>query len=245
MLMRATFGEPVAGMAGMLAVVLVCACSSCGSQQATKPPPIPMPTGSLTDVEGNVYPTIKIGQQEWMVKNLKTVTYNDGTPIPNVTDGPTWSTLASDAYSWYDNAVGNKDVYGALYNWYAVNTKKLCPTGWSMPSNGSWSTLVTAVGGDSVAGGRTKEVGTTLWQPPNTGATNQSGFSARPAGFRNVAGSFDEKGQNGIWWSSDQKIVSLPGTAYFSHVTSTSSALVSATSPFTTGYSVRCFRSAN
>jgi uncharacterized protein (TIGR02145 family) len=242
MQMCAMFREPAVGM---LAVVLVSACGSCGPQQATKPPPIPMPTGSVTDIEGNVYPTIKIGQQEWMVENLKTVTYNDGSPIPNVTDGPTWSNLPSDAYSWYDNGVANKDVYGALYNWYAVNTKKLCPTGWSMPSSSSWSNLASAAGGDTVAGGRMKEVGTTLWQAPNTGATNQSGFSARPAGFRNVAGSFDQKGQNGIWWCSDQKIVSLPATAYFSHVTSTSSALVGATSPFTTGYSVRCMRGVN
>ena len=89
-----------------------------------------------------------------MAENLKTATHNDGTPIPNVTDGPTWSSLGSDAYSWYENDVANKDVYGALYNWYAVNKKRLCPTGWSMPSSSGWNLLASAAGGDTVAGGR-------------------------------------------------------------------------------------------
>src|SRR5664279_5132321 len=101
---RATFRGPAAGI---LAVVLVSACSSCGPQAAGNPPPIPPPTGSVTDVQGNVYPTIKIGQQEWMVENLKTTTYNDGNAIPNVTDMSTWANLASDAYSWFDNDVAN------------------------------------------------------------------------------------------------------------------------------------------
>jgi hypothetical protein len=115
----------------VLAAVLVSACSSCGPQQGTKPPPVPMPTGSVTDVEVNVYPTIKIGQQEWMVENLKTTKYNDGSSIPNVTDNTAWAHLTSAAYSWIDNDVANKDTYGALYNWWAVDSTKLCPTGWS------------------------------------------------------------------------------------------------------------------
>ena len=110
-------------LAGVVAAVM--GCVDIGS---SAPPVPPMPTGSVTDVEGNVYPTIVIGKQEWMVLNLKTTTYNDGTPIPNVADGPTWANLVTDAYAWYDNdAVANEALYGALYNWYAVDTGKLCP----------------------------------------------------------------------------------------------------------------------
>jgi uncharacterized protein (TIGR02145 family) len=229
----------------MLAVVLVCACSSCGPQQTAKPPPVPHPTGSVTDVEGNVYPTIKIGQQEWMVENLKTTTYNDGTSIPNVTDMTTWANLSSDAYSWSGNDVANKDVYGALYNWWAVNTKKLCPTGWSIPSSDNWGPLVTSAGGKGVAGGRMKETGTALWQAPNAGATNESGFSARPAGSRYLDGGFVYKGEFAFWWCSDQKLLSLPATAWFWEVSSTNTASVGGESQLPMGYSVRCMRLAN
>jgi uncharacterized protein (TIGR02145 family) len=227
--------------AAMLAVALGSACG----QQATRPPTIPTPTGSVTDVEGNVYPTIKIGHQEWMVENLRTVTYNDGTPIPNVTDGPAWSKLASDAYSWYDNDVANKDVYGALYNWYAVDKKKLCPAGWSIPSSDSWGVLANSLGGKAVSGGRMKEMGTTRWDPPNTGATNASGFSARPAGSRYLDGGFVYKGQFAFWWCSDQKLLSLPATSWFWDVTSTTADSGGAQSQWPMGYSVRCLRAAD
>lgn len=201
-----------------------------------------MPTGSVTDVEGNVYPTIKIGQQEWMVENLKTTTYNDGTPIPNVTDMSAWANLASDAYSWFDNDVSNKDLYGALYNWSAVNKKTLCPTGWAIPSSDSWGVIVSTEGGKSVAGGRMKEVGTKLWQAPNAGATNQSGFSARPAGARFLDGSFVYKGQYAFWWCSDEKLLSLPATAWFWNVSAADTASTGGQSQLPMGYSVRCVR---
>jgi uncharacterized protein (TIGR02145 family) len=225
----------------MLAVVVVSACGSCEPQQ-DKPPQIPMPTGSVTDVEGNVYPTIKIGQQEWMVENLKTTTYNDGTSIPDVTDMSTWANLSSDAYSWFDNDVANKDLYGALYNWEAVDKKLLCPAGWSIPSSDTWGLLVSAEGGKSAAGGRMKEVGTTLWQAPNAGATNQSGFSARPAGARYLDGSFVYQGQYAFWWCSDQELLSLPATAWFWNLSATDAASTGGQSQFPMGYSVRCVR---
>ena len=204
-----------------------------------------MPTGSVTDIEGNVYPTIKIGQQEWMVENLKTATYNDGTPIPSVTDGPAWSNLTSDAYCWYDNDVANKDAYGALYNWYAVNKKKLCPAGWSMPSSDSWDALAEYLGGKAVSGGRMKEPGTDRWQAPNAGATNESGFSARPAGSRYLDGAFVDKGEFAFWWCSDLKLLSLPPTSWFWDLNSTTASAGGFQSQWPMGYSVRCFRSAN
>lgn len=230
----------------ILAVVLVSACGSCGPQQAAKPPPvIPTPTGSVTDVEGNVYPTIKIGQQEWMVENLKTATYNDGTSISNVTDNAAWANLSSAAFSWVGNDVANKDVYGALYNWYAVDSMKLCPIGWSIPSADNWSPLVSTEGGALAAGGRMKEVGTTLWQAPNTGATDESGFSARPAGARDLTGAFVYKGQYAFWWCSDEKLLSLPATASFLHVSAADAAAQSGQAQLPTGHSVRCWRAAN
>jgi len=204
-----------------------------------------MPTGSVTDVEGHVYPTIRIGQQEWIVTNLKTATYNDGTPIPNVTDDATWTNLSSPAYSWPDNDPSQGDPYGALYNWYAVDTKKLCPTGWSVPSRDGWDALVSTEGGKLVAGGRLKEAGTALWQAPNLGATNESGFSARPAGARELAGDFAYRGQYAFWWSSDEKLLSLPGTAAFWHVSAADALAQDGQSQFPTGYSVRCSRLAN
>jgi uncharacterized protein (TIGR02145 family) len=225
----------------VLAIALAVACSSCGSQAAA-PPPIPMPTGSVTDIEGNVYPTIKIGQQEWMVENLKTTTYNDGTSIPDVTDDTAWANLTYGAYSWIGNDVANKDVFGALYNWWAVDSTKLCPTGWSMPSTDTWSPLVTAEGGTLKAGGRMKDVGTTLWQAPNTGATNASGFSARPAGARDLTGSFVYEGQFAIWWCSDEDPLTLPATAGFMHLAATDALAQTGQSQLPFGYSVRCLR---
>jgi uncharacterized protein (TIGR02145 family) len=227
-----------------LAVLLFSACGSCGPQQA-KPTPIPQPTGSVSDVEGNVYPTIKIGQQEWMVENLKTATYNTGAPIPNVTDMAAWSNLSSPAYSWPDNDATNKDVYGALYNWYAVGTNQLCPAGWTIPSSDIWGTLVDTQGGKSGAGGRLKEVGTALWLAPNAGATNQSGFSARPAGSRDLDGSFVYRGKNAFWWCSDQKLLSLPATAWFWQTTYDNASSVGGQGQLPTGFSVRCMRAAN
>lgn len=240
--MRVMFRQPVVAM---LVAVLGSACTSCGPQPAATPPPSPMPTGSVTDIEGNVYPTIKIGKQEWMVQNLETTTFNNGTPIPNVTDMSAWANLSSPAYTWVDNDVANKDTYGALYNWYAVGTNQLCPDGWSIPSSTNWGPLVDTEGGKSVAGGRLKEVGTTLWLSPNAGATNQSGFSARPAGSRELDGSFAYKGQNSFWWCSDQQLLSLPSTAWFWQAAYDNASSVGGQSQLPKGLSVRCMRLAN
>ena len=224
-------------------VLTVAACDVLSSA----PPVPPTPTGSVTDVEGNVYPTIVIGKQEWMVLNLKTTTYNDGTPIPNVTDAATWANLdLSGAYAWYDNdAVANEALYGALYNWYAVDTGKLCPAGWAMPSQDNWGALADALGGDVGAGGPMKEPGTVHWQAPNAGATNLSGFTALPGGRRYIDGSFDSKGQAALWWTSEDVLISLPADARFADVSSElPSAGTSGEAQVTNGHSIRCFRAA-
>ena len=156
---------------------------------------------TVTDVDGNVYHTVKIGTQTWTVENLRTTKYNDGTAIPLVTDGTAWSNPTTGAYCWYNNdATTNKATYGALYNWYAMHTGKLAPTGWHVPADSEWATLTAFLGGEDSAGGKLKD--TTHWSLPNMAATNETGFSALPGGRRNNNGSFDGVGDAGFWWSS-------------------------------------------
>ena len=145
----------------------------------------PEKTGTVTDIDGNVYKTIKIGDQWWMAENLKVTHYRDGTSIPHVTDNNEWAGLTTGAYCAYDNNESNVDTYGYLYNWYAVgDNRNIAPNGWHVPTDEEWQTLVVYLGGYSVAGGKLKEAGTEHWNSPNTGATNESGFCALPGGYR-------------------------------------------------------------
>jgi uncharacterized protein (TIGR02145 family) len=167
--------------------------------------------GSVSDIDGNIYKIIQIGTQTWMAENLKTTRYNDGSNIPNVTGDGEWMDLTTGAYCWYNNQETTyKNTYGALYNWYSVNTGKLCPTGWHVPSKDEWTILATYLGGVELAGGKLKESGTTHWQSPNTGATNTTRFTALPGGVRDVSsdfgGFFLRFGSNGFWWSSNPGI---------------------------------------
>jgi Fibrobacter succinogenes major domain (Fib_succ_major). len=162
-------------------------------------------THSIKDVDGNKYKTVTIGTQVWMAENLKTTKYNDGTEIPLVTNNDNWAKLTTPAYSWYDNDTSeNKKTYGALYNWYSVNTNKLCPKGWHVPTDGDWMIMVTYLKEGESVGGSMKEVGTNHWKIPNTGATNKSGFTALPGGYRSVEGIFNYIGIFGYWWSSTE-----------------------------------------
>lgn len=149
------------------------------------------------------YKTVKIGNQVWMVENLRTKKYNDGMDIQLVTDDKEWEGLTTPAYCWYKNDADTyKAAYGNLYNWYAVSTGKLCPTGWHVPTDAEWTTLTTYWGGENVAGGKLKEEGTIHWKSPNTEATNESGFSALPGGCRVYHGTFLGLGSYGGWWSA-------------------------------------------
>ena len=144
---------------------------------------------TVTDIDSNVYHTVTIGTQVWMVENLKTTRYNDGQEIPLVTDTVSWENLTSPGYSWFNNDTVFKKSYGALYNWYTVNTGKLAPAGWHVPTLTEWNTLAAFLGGNTTAGGKMKSTGTIesdtgLWYSPNTNATNSSGFTAIPGGYR-------------------------------------------------------------
>ena len=159
---------------------------------------------TVTDYDGNVYPTVTIDTQTWMAKNLRTTRYNDGSGIPLVKDSAAWIILETPGYCWYNNdSMANAEPYGALYNWYAADTSKLCPAGWHVPRDDEWTALTDYIGGEDGAGGKLKEAGTTHWMVPDTGATNEYGFTALPGGFRGTFdGRFDDKGASGAWWSS-------------------------------------------
>jgi uncharacterized protein (TIGR02145 family) len=162
-------------------------------------------SGTIKDIDGNVYTSVTIGTQIWMVENLKTTKNNDGSSIPNVSDALAWTTLTTPAYCWYNNDASTyKATYGALYNWYTVNLGKLCPTGWHVPTDSEWTILTTYLGGESIAGGKIKEIGTTHWETPNTGATNECGFTALPGGLLTDAGRFFMNGYYSGWWSSTE-----------------------------------------
>jgi uncharacterized protein (TIGR02145 family) len=155
-----------------------------------------------------------IGTQIWSTNNLDVSTYRDGTPIPQVTDPTQWQNLTTGAWCYYNNDPANGAIYGKLYNWYAAagihdndpNTpnKILAPVGWHVPSDAEWTTLTNFLGGSTLAGGKMKAVGTSLWQSPNTGATNESGFTGLPGGFLINAGNFGNIGQDAYWWSSTE-----------------------------------------
>ena len=162
--------------------------------------------GTMTDQDGNVYKTVTIGTQTWMAENLRTTKYNDGTAIPTVTDNDEWGDLTDGAFCNY-NDTANIDyiaTYGRLYNWYTVNTGKLAPIGWHVPTDAEWTTLSDYLGGLSITAGKLKEAGTTHWYSPNTGATNETGFTALPGGSRSSNGTFGNIGNYGYWWSTTE-----------------------------------------
>jgi uncharacterized protein (TIGR02145 family) len=164
--------------------------------------------------DGETYKIVKIGTQVWFVDNLKSTKYNDGTLIPVVAGVGTLWTLDTPAYCWYQNdSATYKDRFGALYNWFAVKTGKLCPLGWHVPTDLEWTILTDFLGGNNVAGAKLKS--TSGWDSPNevaANSTNESGFTALPGGCRNWLGNFlhsvDDLGSGywgyGYWWSSTE-----------------------------------------
>ena len=157
---------------------------------------------AIQDIDGNYYDIVTIGTQVWIMENLKTTKFSDNTSIPIVTDYNVWGGLSTPGFCWYNNdEAANKYIYGALYNFYAINTAKLCPAGWHVPTEVEWTTLEQYL--VTNAGGKLKETGITHWVDPNSGATNETGFTALPGGYRYVTGySFYDIGIQGHFWSS-------------------------------------------
>ena len=179
---------------------------------------INVPGPTVTDIDGNTYQSVTNCGLTFTKTNLNVSKYSDGTLIPQVTDGTQWANLTTGAWCYYNNATANGTTYGKLYNWYAVAgiydaaslanpalRKKLAPTGWHIPTDAEWTQLTDCLGGAIVAGGKMKSIGTSLWQSPNTAATNESGFTGLPAGIRRYStGPFGDIGNLGNWWSSSE-----------------------------------------
>jgi uncharacterized protein (TIGR02145 family) len=180
-------------MASVFSFIIGCA------NHPTQPKPT---TGTVTDIDGNSYHYVTIGTQTWMAENLKTTRFNNGTTIPLVIEDTVWAALTTPGYCWYNDSVSYGATYGALYNWYAVSSGKLAPTGWHVPTDSEWTVLFTFLGGTNVAGGKLKETGTAHWDSPNTGATDEYGFTALPGGWRMFLGSFYYVGSLGYLWSA-------------------------------------------
>jgi uncharacterized protein (TIGR02145 family) len=212
----------------------------------------------ITDIDGNIYNTVKIGNQVWMAENLKTTKFNDGTPIPQVTESTAWSNLSTPGYCWYNNDINYKNTYGAIYNYYVFENdltppsppmdKKLCPTGWHLPNVSEWKALMATADPEYDnfdhnkclncisfnAGAKLKEAGTIHWQSTTVDVSNETGFTALPGGSRVRDGSFKLIGQQGTWWMYGNMFVSM---SYMSNDVG-----ADLDQPRKIGHSVRCLK---
>jgi uncharacterized protein (TIGR02145 family) len=204
--------------------------------------------GSVTDMDGNVYPTILIGNQWWMAENLRTTSYANGDLIPNVVSSAAWDVLSTGAWCSVNNQSSNDELLGKLYNWYTTaDPRNVCPAGWHVPSDEEWNELITFLDpiyepltfGDtpSSASGKLKSI--EGWIAPNEDANNQSGFSGLPAGCRFEQDFFFGIGSAAFWWSSTE---AFPNEAWYRKVVSFSNLLTRSTEVFNGGFSIRCVR---
>jgi uncharacterized protein (TIGR02145 family) len=180
--------------------------------------PLVVVGAGVTDIDGNVYKTVKIADKEWMAENLKTTKYRNGNPIPNITVANAWRDATAGAWCHYNNNTGYERAYGKLYNWFAAaDPRQIAPAGWHVPSEGEWRTLASNFGANNVSGGALKQTGTTEWQSPNTYATNISLMTALPGGRRsNINGSYDNQGQNAYFWTADERSVNQAESVFLS-----------------------------
>ena len=217
---------------------------------------------TITDIDGNIYRTVQIGDQTWMAENLKVTHYPDGSLIPLVEEEEIWLdfSLLTQAYCWYENILTNGYVYGALYTWTAAmndsvgsdanpsGVQGVCPVGWHIPSDSEWKQLEMFLGmsqeeadGEdwrgTTEGGKMKHEGTNLWESPNTGATNESGFNAFPGGWRHGGGFFMGLGINARFWSSSEI-----GYAWIRGLDNNSAKVYRNYTGFYRGHSVRCVK---
>lgn len=202
--------------------------------------------GTVTDIEGNQYRSVKIGRQVWMAENLRTETYNDSKPIVLRTNYYVWTRMTSGAYCWYENNEGFKATYGALYNWYSAATGKLCPSGWHVPDIEEWQELSNYLGGKSVAGGKMKETGSSHWNSQGGGVTNSSGFTALGGGWRNgIYDSVSAPHNGGIWMHEKAAWLSMTiitGDELSPTLNSGSNELITRQTQKSEGNSVRCLK---
>jgi uncharacterized protein (TIGR02145 family) len=226
-------GEPAANLTA----------HTCGTPNVHNPN---LTYGTMTDQEGNEYKTIVIGTQEWMAENLNTSIYRNGDAIPTNLNNATWQGTTSGAWAYYNNDASLACPYGKLYNWYTcVDARQLCPVGWHVPTDAEWTVLTSYLDGEDVAGGKMKTTGTIeaatgLWADPNAEATNSSGFSGAPGGFRgHINGEYYDNGYVPNWWSSSE----VPtNNAWFRFLDYYSSNAFKSFNSKNAGFSVRCLR---
>lgn len=216
------------------------------------PPTVATPRiGTVTDIDGNTYRTVILGKLEWMAENLRVTRLNDGTAIPLVAGPPEWGALTTPGFAWHGNdAAGHGKAYGALYNWHAIETGRLAPQGWRVPTHAEWTAMLTTVlGGTPVDGGqvlllgelkstRTAPDAHPRWNPPNAAASNTTGFGALPGGLRSYVGIFNYLGDFGFWWSSTP----AGSQAWYRGMRHDNGHVFMATGHQKMGLSVRCVR---
>jgi uncharacterized protein (TIGR02145 family) len=225
-------------------------------------------TGTVTDIDGNVYKTVRIGSQWWMAENLRVTHYRNGgeiqmammggepgaggnptathspygAEVPYVPDNAAWSALTTGAYCIYGDNMSNAEIYGNLYNWYAVaDSRGIAPLGWHVPIDAEWQMLVEVVGGDLVAGGALKEAGTAHWISPNTG-TDEFGFAALPGGYRLINGEYRGLGINALFWSCTEDPEGFMPFAWYRSLSNINSNILRISDSRKIGMAVRCVR---
>ena len=198
------------------------------------------PEVTFTDIDGNIYHEVKIGNQTWMKENLKTTRYRNGVDIFTNLNDLAWQANVTGACADYNNDPPITVVYGKLYNWYAVtNPLGLCPVNWHAPSDSEWTELANYLGGDSIAGGKMKEIGLSHWASPNINASDSSGFKGLPGGYRLPTGAYYNIYTVGFWWTTTQD--SLTG-AYYRSLNCSNDDLYRGSFKETYGFSVRCIK---
>jgi uncharacterized protein (TIGR02145 family) len=198
--------------------------------------------GTIKDYDGNVYKTVQIGTQTWMASNLMVTNFNDGTMIKLEENNDLWKQLSVPGYCWYgNNSEQIRKDYGALYNFHAAASDKLCPKGWRVPTLHDYYELSMHLGGESVAGGKMKETGMVFWESPNTDATNETGFNGRGGGFRShtCTGGFGNLKLFGYWWTSSEHNAT---TAYLRALNHDNPYLGASITNKQVGCSVRCIK---
>lgn len=225
--------------------ILLCTFDACKKDDKADTTPlsstiVTSPGEPITDIDGNVYQTIKIGNQTWMAENLKTTRYRDGYYIAEILVNSDWADafIASEGkFCRYNNNIDSGDIYGFLYDGIAANSpKNIAPEGWRLPTEEDWNTLENYLGGSTVAGGKLKEIGFTHWENPNTGADNESNFNALGAGYRFVDGEFRDIRLQAKWWVAATN-GPLSRTVFFD-----SPAINSGTCVPQYGFSIRCIK---
>lgn len=194
----------------------------------------------LVDIDGNSYRIVTIGGKTWMADNLKTTKFNDGSSISQINNDTAWYQSKTAAFCWQNNDPNNKSSYGALYNWYAVNSGKLAPKGWHIATDQEWAELASSLGGNSTAGGQLKS-NSALWATPNNGANNAANFNAEPGSRRgnSTDGSFQTVGTSAYFWTKTEYNNNM---AWFIFLTNTSTAQQKSFDPKHLGLSIRCVK---